>query len=154
MSDRTDQQAAMESLGAPAGRDVLERVAAERLAGQPRLRAVEAAQPAAPSDRIAELESQLTEERAARRKAESAANEMAVLVARVRNELADEKQARETAERTATEMATLIAQEHERVRVAEDELRLAWAQVPMIDQRDLNPGKTPLGKRWKRAIGR
>jgi len=143
----------MESLGAPAGPDVVERVTAERLGGQPRLRAVETTDVVA-SDRIAELESQLTEERAARRKAESAANEMAVLVANVRNDLAEAREGRETAEHTAGEMAALIAQEHERARKAEEELRLAWAQVPMVDQRDLSPAKTPLSARVKRAIGR
>ena len=154
MSDRTDQQAAMDSLGEPAGRHVVDRVTAERLAVQPRLRAVDALEAPASADRLAELESQLIEEPAARRKAESAANEMAVLVARVRNDLADERQAREAAEQTAAEVAALIAREHERVRQVEDELRLAWAQVPMVDQQDLSAGKRPLGRRWKRAIER
>ena len=144
----------MESLGAPAGRDLVERVTAERLSTQPRLRAVDTAAAPAPADRLAELESQLTEERAARKKAEAAANEMAVLVARVRNELGDERQAREAAEQTAGDMAALIAQEHQRTRQAEDELRLAWAQVPMVDQHELSAGKTPIAKRWKRALGR
>ena len=143
----------MESLGEPAGADVVERVKAERLGGQAWLRAVEPAEVPA-SGRVAELESQLTEERAARKKAEAAANEMAVLVARVRNELGDERQAREAAEQTAAEMAALIAQEHERARKAEDELRLAWAQVPMVEQRELSPGKAPLSDRMKRALGR
>src|SRR4051794_21832678 len=140
MSDGIDHQAAMQSLRAPAGRDVVDRVTAERL-GQPHLRAVDA--PAgADAARIAELESRLTEERAGRKKAEAAANEMAVLVARVRTELADEKQAREDAEASAGQMAALVAQEHERVRKAEEELRLAWAQVPMVEQRDLSAGKS------------
>jgi seryl-tRNA synthetase len=152
MSDGIDQQAAMDSLRAPAGRDVVERVTQERL-GQPHLRAVEAAE-AADVARIAELESQLTEERAGRKKAEAAANEMAVLVARVRTQLAEEKQAREDAEATAGQMAGLIAQEHDRVRKAEEELRLAWAQVPMVEQRDLSPGKSSLSQRAKRALGR
>ena len=152
MSDRTDQDAAMESLGAPAGADVVERVTAERLGGQPHLRAVEAVDAA--TGRFAELESQLTEERAARKKAEAAANEMAVLVANVRNELAEVKQARSAAEQTAGEMAALIAQEHERTRQAEEELRLAWAQVPMVEQRELSPAKVPLSERMKRALGR
>jgi hypothetical protein len=152
MSDHIDQQAAMESLRAPAGREVVDRVTAERL-GQPHLRAVEALE-ADVVARIAELESQLTEERAGRRKAEAAANEMAVLVARVRTQLAEEKQAREDAEATAGQMAALIAQEHERVRNAEEELRLAWAQVPMVEQRDLSPGKTTMSQRAKRALGR
>ncbi len=130
MSDRTEEQAALESLGAPAGPDVVERVKAERLAGPPRLRAVEAADVVA-GDRIAELESQLTEERAARKKAEAAANEMAVLIAGVRNELAEANRAREAAEQTAGEMAGLIAQEPEGARKAEDEFRLAWGQVPL-----------------------
>jgi chromosome segregation ATPase len=154
MSDRTDQQAAMESLGAPASPDVVERVTAERLTGQPRLRAVDATEGPVPAERVAELESRLTEERAARRRAEAAANEMAVLVARVRTELADQQRACEAAEGTAGQMAALVAQEHERVRELEEELRLAWAQVPMVDQRDLNPGKAPLTKRWKRSLGR
>lgn len=153
MSDRTDQPAAMESLGAPAGRDVVERVTAERLAGPPHLRAVDSVTAPAP-DRVAEIESQLTEERAARRKAEAAANEMAVLVARVRTQLAEEKQARGTAEQTAGEMAALLAQEHERVRKAEEELRIAWAQVPMIDQRDLSAPRPTLTQRARRALGR
>ena len=140
----------MESLRAPAGRDVVDRVTAERL-GQPHLRAVEAG---AEAGRIAELESALTEERAARKKAEADANEMAVLVARVRTELAEERTAREAAEATSGEMAALIAQEHERTRKAEDELRLAWAQVPMVEQSDLSPGKSPLSSRMKRALGR
>ena len=152
MSDHIDQQAAMDSLRAPAGRDVVERETQERL-GPPHLRAVEVAE-TADAARIAELESRLTEERAGRKKAEAAANEMAVLVARVRTQLADEKQAREEAEATAGQMAALIAQEHERVRKAEEELRLAWAQVPMVEQRDLNPGKSSLSQRAKRALGR
>jgi hypothetical protein len=152
MSDGIDQQAAMDSLRAPAGRDVVERVTQERL-GQPHLRAVEAAETEALA-RIAELESQLTEERAGRKKAEAAANEMAVLVARVRTQLAEAKEAREDAEATAGQMAALIAKEHERVRKAEEELRLAWAQVPMVEQRDLSPGKSSLSQRAKRALGR
>jgi chromosome segregation ATPase len=152
LSDGTDHQAAMESLRAPAGREVVERVTAERL-GQPHLRAVEAPE-TGDGARIAELESRLTEERAGRKKAEAAANEMAVLVARVRTELAEQKQAREGAEATAAEMAALIAQEHDRVRKLEEELRLAWAQVPMIEQRELSPGRRPRSKRWKRALGR
>jgi hypothetical protein len=152
LSDGTDHQAAMDSLRAPAGRDVVERVTAERL-GQPHLRAVEAPE-TADDARIAELESQLTEERAGRKKAEAAANEMAVLVARVRTQLAEEKQAREDAEATAGKMAALIAQEHERARKAEEELRRAWAQVPMVEQRELSADKQSLGQRWKRALGR
>jgi septal ring factor EnvC (AmiA/AmiB activator) len=150
MSDGTDQQAAMESLRAPAGREVVDRVTAERL-GQPHLRAVEAQ---AEADRFADLESQLTEERAARKRSEANANEMAVLVARVRTQLTEERAAREAAEATAGEMASLLAQEHERARKAEDELRLAWAQVPMVEQTDLSPGKSPLSSRMKRALGR
>lgn len=152
MSDGIDQQAAMDSLRAPAGRDVVERVTQERL-GQPHLRAVEAADTEALA-RIAELESQLSEERAGRKDAEAAANEMAVLVARVRTQLAEEKQGREDAEATAGQMAALIAKEHERVRKAEEELRLAWAQVPMVEQRDLSPGKPSISQRAKRALGR
>ena len=142
----------MEPLRAPAGREVVDRVTAERLAGQPHLRAVEATDAAA--DRVAELESQLTEERAARKKAEAAANEMAVLVARVRTQLAEEREARQDAEETATQMASLLAKEHERVRNAEEELRLAWAQVPMVEQRDLSPGKPSVSQRAKRVLGR
>jgi hypothetical protein len=148
MSDGIDQQAAMESLRAPAGRDVVDRVTAERL-GQPHLRAV-----GADGMRVAELESELTEGRAARTKAEAAANEMAVLVARVRTELTEERAAREAAEATAGEMAALLAKEHERTRKAEDELRLAWAQVPMVEQGELSPVKKPLSQRAKRALGR
>ena len=142
----------MDSLRAPAGRDVVERVTQERL-GPPHLRAVEATE-TPEAARIAELESQLTEERAGRKKAEAAANEMAVLVARVRTQLAEEKQGREDAEATAGQMAALIAQEHDRVRKAEEELRLAWAQVPMVEQRDLSPGKPSMSQRAKRALGR
>lgn len=141
----------MESLRAPAARDVVDRVTSERLSGQPHLRAVDLD---TASDHQADLESQLTEERAARRKAEAAANEMALLVARVRTELADEKQAREAAEQTAGQMAALLAQEHERVRQAEEDLRIAWAQVPMFEQRDLGPAKPSLALRAKRALGR
>jgi hypothetical protein len=79
---------------------------------------------------------------------------MAVLVARVRTQLIEERAAREAAEATAGEMAGLLAQEHERARKAEDELRLAWAQVPMVEQADLSPGKSPLSSRMKRALGR
>ena len=147
MSDGIDQQAAMDSLRAPAGRDVVERVTQERLS-PPHLRAVEAPGAEEMAARVAELE------RAGRKKAEAAANEMAVLVARVRNELADEKQAREEAEATAGQMAALIAQEHERVRKAEDELRLAWAQVPMVEQSDLSPGKPSIAQKAKRALKR
>jgi hypothetical protein len=153
MSEGIDQQSAMEPLRAPAGRDVVERVTQERL-NQPHLRAVETPDAETLLARVAELESQLTEERAGRRKAEAAANEMAVLVARVRNELAEEKQAREDAEATAGQMAALIAQEHGRVRKAEDELRLAWAQVPMVEQRDLSPGKPSFADKAKRALKR
>ena len=142
----------MESLGAPAAPDLVERVTAERLTGQPRLRAVDS--DALATHRVAELESQLADERAARKEAEAAGNEMAVLVSRVRTELAEEKQARATAEQAAGEMAALIAQEHERARKAEDELRLAWAQVPMVEQGELSPGKLPLSRHWKRALGR
>jgi hypothetical protein len=152
MSDGIDHQAAMDSLRAPAGRDVVERVTAERL-GPPHLRAVDVPQ-TPESARIAELESQLTEERAARKKAEAAANEMAVLVARVRTQLAEERDARQESEETAGQMAGLLAKEHERVRKAEEELRLAWAQVPMVEQRDLSPGKATLSSRAKRALGR
>lgn len=152
MNDGSDQHAAMDSLREPAGREVVDRVTAERL-GQSHLRAVEAATDAR-TDRIAELEAELTEERAGRKKAEAAANEMAVLVARVRTQLADEREAREAAEATASEMATLIAREHERTRQAEDDLRLAWAQVPMVEQGDLSPGKSSLSQRAKRALGR
>ena len=152
MSDGIDHQAAVDSLRAPAGREVVDRVTAERL-GQPHLRAVDAEAVAA-DDRLVALESELTEERAARKQAEAAANEMAVLVARVRTQLAEERSAREAAEATAGEMAALIAQEHERTRRAEEELRLAWAQVPMVEQTDLSPGKPSLSARAKRALGR
>src|SRR4051794_33135642 len=70
MSDGIDQDAAMNSLRAPAGREVVDRVTAERL-GQPHLRAVDVEVAAQPT-RIAELESELSEERDARRKAEDA----------------------------------------------------------------------------------
>ena len=147
MSDAMDQQAAMDSLRAPAGRDVVERVTAERL-GQPHLRAVDAvdAPQSIEAARIAELEAQVKE-------AEAAAHEMALLVARVRTEVAEEKQARAIAEATAGEMAELIALENERVRKAEEDLRLAWAQVPMVDQRDLTPAKASFTQRARRALG-
>jgi seryl-tRNA synthetase len=145
MNDSSEQQAAMESLRAPAGRDVVDRVTAERL-NAPRLHAVDA---------VAELEDKVGEERAARRKAEAAANEMAVLVARVRAELAEATEARTVAEATAGQMAELIAKEHQRIGKLEDELRLAWAQVPMIEQADLDPGRKPrIAKRAKRVLGR
>lgn len=152
MSDGIDQQAAMESLRAPAGREVVDRVTAERL-GHPHLRALEGGT-AADADRIAELESQLGEEREARKKAEAAANEMAVLVARVRTELAEAREAAESAEATAGQMAALVAQEHERTRKVEDQLRLAWAQVPMVEQSELSAGKPTLGQRAKRKLAR
>ena len=148
MSDGFDQHAAMDSLGAPAGREVVDRVTAERL-GQPHLRAVDA-----DVSRIAELEAALAEERDVREKAEAAANEMAVLVARVRTQLAEEREAREAAEATAGQMAGLVAQEHERTRKAEDELRLAWAQVPMFEQTELGAGKPSLSRRARRALRR
>jgi hypothetical protein len=143
MSDSSDQNAAMEPLRAPAGRDVVDRVTAERL-GQPRLHAVDS--PAAPTaDAVADLEAQLTEERAARKEADAAANEMAVLVARVRTELADAKA-------TADQLATLLAQEHQRSRKLEEDLRVAWGQVPMIEQGDLPPVKqNVIGRALRRA---
>ena len=49
---------------------------------------------------------------------------------------------------------TLLRELKDRLRQAEDELRLAWAQVPMVDQRDLGPARTPLSQRVKRAFGR
>jgi chromosome segregation ATPase len=152
MSDSSDSQQAMEPLRAPAGRDVVERVTAERL-GPPRLHAVDA-EPASQEDRLARLEGQLTEERAARRKAESAANEMAVLVARVRTELAEERTAREAAEATADQMAALIANEHARSRKLEEDLRSAWGQIPMYEQRELEPVKPTLLQRAKRGLQR
>jgi hypothetical protein len=152
MSDGIDHEAAMESLRAPAGREVVDRVTAERL-GQPHLRAVDAdADAAAGADPVAQLQAELDEERAVRKKAEAAANEMAVLVARVRTQLTEERAARESAEATAGEMAALIAQEHERTRKAEDELKLAWAQVPMVEQTSLSCAKPTLSQRAKRAI--
>ena len=152
MSDSSDQQQAMESLRAPAGREVVERVTAERL-GPPRLHAVDS-QPASLEDRVAELGAQVTEERAARRKAESAANEMAVLIARVRTELAEERSAREAAEATADQMAQLIAQEHARSRKLEEDLRSAWGQVPMYEQSALEPVRPTLVQRAKRGLKR
>jgi hypothetical protein len=151
MSDHTDQHASVDPLGAPAGRDVVERVTAERLA-PPRLRAVDQSTDA---ERVSELESQVTEERAARKKAEAAANEMAVLIARVRTDLAEERQGRETAEATANQMAGLVAQEHDRSRALEQDLRLARAQMPMLEQHELAPAKKPgMGQRARRALGR
>jgi chromosome segregation ATPase len=152
MSDSSDQQQAMEPLRAPAGREVVERVTAERL-GPPRLHAVDS-QPSSLEDRVSELEAQVTEERAARRKAESAANEMAVLIARVRTELAEERSAREAAEATADQMAGLIAEEHARSRKLEEDLRSAWGQIPMYEQSDLEPVKPTLVQRAKRGLKR
>jgi hypothetical protein len=149
MSDSREQQA-VDQLGAPAGDDVVDRVTAERLA-PPRLRAVGANA----DDRVAELESQLDEERAARTEAEASANEMALLVAQVRTELAAERDTRERAEATAGEMAGLVAMEHERTRRLEEDLRVTRAQVPMIDQHELAASKKPrAGKRVRRALGR
>ena len=151
MSEGMDHQA-MESLRAPAGREVVERITAERL-GHPHLRAVDTEAETGASD-VARLESELSEERAARKQAESEANEMAVLVARVRTQLEEEREAREAAEQTAAQMAELIAMEHERTRKAEDELRLAWAQVPMVEQREISAAKASVSERMKRALGR
>jgi hypothetical protein len=150
MSDSSEQHAAMDSLRAPAGKEVVERVTAERLSS-PHLHAVAAGERPA-EDRVAALEGQVTEERAARRKAETAANDMAVMIARVRADLAEARDARQEAEATAGQMAALIAKEHQRGRKLEDELRLAWAQVPMLEQSELDPGHKPrLRKRAKRA---
>jgi hypothetical protein len=158
MSDHRDEHAAaMEPLRAPSGREVMDRVSAERL-GAPRLRAVdsEQADPAADVERLtqalAEAESRITEERAGRKKAEGAANEMAVLVARVRNDLSEERSARMHAEETASQLAELIAAENERARKAEDQLRIAWAQVPMFEQSSLSAAKPKLGGRLKRGL--
>ena len=148
MSDSSDQHAAMQPLRAPAGRDVVERVTAERLA-PPHLHAVDA-ETAPVQSPTAELEAQLTEERAARKRAEAEANEMALLVARVRTELAEERSAREEAQATADQMAALIAQEHERSRKLEADLRAAWGQVPMLEQHELDPPKPSILKRAKR----
>jgi septal ring factor EnvC (AmiA/AmiB activator) len=161
MSDLSDKQAAaMEPLRAPSGREVIERVHAERL-GQPRLRAVDPEMPADPAAEVerltvllASLEARIAEEQAARKKAGANANEMAVLVARVRNELSDERSARIAAEQTANEMAGLVAAENERARKAEDQLRIAWAQVPMFEQAELSPGKPSLRDRARRAAKR
>ncbi len=149
MSDSSDQQAAMESLGAPAGRDVVARVKAERL-GQPHLHAVDSPS-LAPEQRVAELEAQLTEERAARKKAEAAANEMAVLIARVRTERAEEAKAREAAEATVDQMAALVAQEHARTRELEHDLRVARGQIPMVEQHELDGTKPGLMQRALRG---
>ena len=151
MSESSDQHAAMESLRAPAGREVVDRVTAERL-GPPRLHAVDAeVEATSAAERVAALEADLDVERAARREAEAAANEMALLVARVRTELAEERRAREAAETTAREMATLIAQEHERSRGLEQDLRAARGQIPMYEQDEL--GVRPnLAQRAKRLL--
>jgi chromosome segregation ATPase len=158
MSDLSDQQvAAMEPLRAPSGRDVVDRVHAERL-GAPRLHAVESADPASEIERLsnllAALEDRVGKEQDERKKAEATANEMAVLVAKTRNELADVRSAKETAEAAANEIAALIAGENsracaaeQRATKAEEELRLAWAQVPMFEQAELSPGKPKLKDR-------
>ena len=152
MSDSSDHNAAMDSLRAPAGREVVDRVTAERL-GQPRLHAVDSAT-VSDADRLAELETQLTEERAARRKAEAAANEMALLIAGVRTELAEERKAREAAEATAEQMASLIAQENERSRKLEQDLRAARGQIPLVEQHELDPAKPGLVQRALRGMQR
>ena len=79
---------------------------------------------------------------------------MALLVTNVRQELAESREAQAAAEQAAGEMAALIAQEHERARKAEEELRLAWAQVPMVEQSDLSPGKPSIAQKAKRALKR
>lgn len=145
MSDTSDQHAAMQPLRAPAGRDVVDRLTAERL-GQPRLHAVDS-ETITDAQRIVELEAQLEQERAARREAESSANEMAVLVARVRTDLAEERKVREAAEATADQMAALIAREHERSRALEGDLRAARGQIPMVEQHELDPAKPGLIQR-------
>jgi chromosome segregation ATPase len=151
MSDPKERQA-VDPLGAPASDDVVKRLTAERLAPPlPRALGQTADAPA----RIAELESQLTEERAARKKAEAASNEMALLVAQVRTELAAEREELEHAQTTARQMAELVAEEHERSRRLAEDLRVARAQVPMIDQHELDPGKKPrAAKRMRRVLGR
>jgi hypothetical protein len=80
---------------------------------------------------------------------------MALLVAQVRTELAAEREARERTEATAGEMAGLVAMEHERTRRLEEDLRVARAQVPMIDQHELAASRKPrASKRVRRALGR
>jgi len=152
----------MEQLRAPSDRDIVERVHAERLG---RLHVVDSSDPAAEVQRLSEmlaaLEGRVAEEQAERKKAEATANEMAVLVARVRNELAEVQADKETAEAAANEIAGLIAGENSRARAAEEraakaeeELRLAWAQVPMFEQTEFSPGKPTLKDRVGRLTGR
>jgi DNA repair exonuclease SbcCD ATPase subunit len=156
MSELSEQEAAaLEQLRAPSDREVVERVHAERLGTPARLHVVDSSDPAAEVQRLSEmlaaLEGRVAEEQAERKKAEAMANEMAVLVARVRNELADVKADKEAAEAAANEIAALIAGENARARAAEEratkaeeELRLAWAQVPMFEQSELSPNKPKL----------
>ena len=158
MSDLSEQQAAaLEPLRAPSGRDIVDRVHAERL-GAPRLHAVDSTDTASEIERLSELlaalEARVAKEQEERKQAEATANEMAVLVAKTRNELADTRAAKETAEAAANEIAALIAGENSRARAAEEratkaeeELRLAWAQVPMFEQAELSPGKPTLKDR-------
>ncbi len=145
----------MDPLRAPSGPDVMDRVAAERLGEVTHLHAVD---PTSEVERLSELlaaaESRITEEKTARKRAESSANEMAVLVARVRNELSEERSARMAAEETANQIAGLIAQENERARKLEDQLRIAWAQVPMVEQTEIPAPKFTLGERVKRGLKR
>src|SRR5881275_443983 len=62
--------------------------------------------------------------------------------------------AKDSAEAAANEIAALIAGENSRARAAEeradkaeDELRLAWAQVPMFEQSEMSPPKQTLKDR-------
>jgi septal ring factor EnvC (AmiA/AmiB activator) len=155
MSELSEQEAAaLDQLRAPSGREVVERVHAERLGTPARLHVVDS-DPAAEVQRLSEmlaaLEGRVADEQEKRKEAEATANEMAVLVAKTRNELAEARASKETAEAAANEIAALIASENSRAREAEEratkaeeELRLAWAQVPMFEQSELSPNKPKL----------
>jgi small-conductance mechanosensitive channel len=79
-----------------------------------------------------------------------------VRVAELEAQLAEERAAREAAEATSSQMAALIAKEHDRVRELEDELTLARTQMRMISRYDEAALKQhrKLGERARRIIGR
>jgi hypothetical protein len=132
----------------------MDRVTAERLGTvEPHLRAVD---PTAEVERLTELlaaaESRIAEEKAGRKRAETNANDMAVMVARVRNELSEERSARIAADETSGQLAKLIADENAKSRKLEEQLRLAWGQIPMVEQVDLEPPKFTVGEKLRRAF--
>ena len=54
----------------------------------------------------------------------------------------------------AREEAAKAEMRSQKEREKADELRLAWAQVPMVEQADLSPGKPSLADKAKRALKR